>query len=75
MRLAVGPTSFFLALRVNTLNGAYYMHEEAVEGSVTPGKLADVVVLADDPRTADPSKIKDIDIVRTVTGGSTVYQA
>jgi len=63
------------ALRVNTLNGAYYMHEEAIKGSITPGKLADFVVLADDLHTVDPNKIKDIEIVRTVTGGSTVYQA
>jgi predicted amidohydrolase YtcJ len=33
------------------------------------------VVLADDPHTADPDKIKDIAVVRIVTGGNTVYQA
>ena len=38
-------------------------------------KLADFVVLADDPHTVDQEKIKDIKIVRTVMGGSTVYQA
>ncbi|MGA2258445.1 MAG: amidohydrolase family protein, partial [Thermoguttaceae bacterium] len=63
------------ALRVNTLNGAYNSHEEALKGSITPGKLADFVVLADDPHTADKGKIKDIVVVRTVVGGSTVYQA
>jgi len=31
------------------LNGAYNSHEEAIKGSITPGKLADVVVLPDDP--------------------------
>jgi predicted amidohydrolase YtcJ len=63
------------ALRINTLNGAYNSHEEAIKGSITPGKLADFVVLADDPHTVDQEKIKDIGIVRTVVGGSTVYQA
>ena len=63
------------ALRINTLNGAYNSHEEAIKGSITPGKLADFVVLADDPHTIDHEKIKDIEIVRTVTGGATVYQA
>jgi predicted amidohydrolase YtcJ len=62
------------ALRVNTFNGAYNSHEEAIKGSITPGKLADFVVLADDPHTVDKEKIKDIEIVRTVTGGATVYQ-
>jgi predicted amidohydrolase YtcJ len=63
------------ALRINTLNGAYNSHEENIKGSITPGKLADFVVLADDPHTVPQDKIKDIEIVRTVVGGSTVYQA
>jgi predicted amidohydrolase YtcJ len=63
------------ALKVNTLNGAYNSHEEAIKGSITPGKLADFVVLADDLHTVDQDKIKDIEIVRTVVGGSTVYSA
>ena len=62
------------ALQVNTFNGAYNSHEEAVKGSISPGKLADFVVLADDPHTVDKEKIKDIEIVRTVIGGATVYQ-
>jgi predicted amidohydrolase YtcJ len=63
------------ALQINTLNGAYASREEAIKGSITQGKLADFVVLADDPHTVNPDKIKDIQIVRTVVGGSTVYQA
>jgi predicted amidohydrolase YtcJ len=63
------------ALRVNTINGAYASHEETIKGSITVGKLADFVVLADDPHTVAQDKIKDIEIVRTVTGGSIVYQA
>src|SRR6202167_2655053 len=62
------------ALWVNTINGAYNSHEEAIKGSITPGKLADFVVLADDPHTVNQEKIKDIEVVRTVTGGSTVYE-
>ena len=63
------------AIRVNTINGAYASHEETLKGSITPGKLADFVVLADDPHTVNKEKIKDIQIVRTVVGGTTVYQA
>jgi predicted amidohydrolase YtcJ len=57
------------ALRVNTINGAYNSCEEPIKGSITPDKLAD------DVYTVDKEKIKDVQIVRTVLGGSTVYQA
>jgi predicted amidohydrolase YtcJ len=63
------------AIKINTLNGAYASREESLKGSITEGKLADFVVLADDPHTVSKDKIKDIKIVRTVVGGSTVYQA
>lgn len=63
------------ALRVNTINGAYNSHEERIKGSITAGKLADFVILAEDLHTFDQDKIKDIEIVRTVVGGSTVYSA
>lgn len=62
------------ALEVNTINGAYNSHEEAIKGSITPSKLADFVVLADDPHTISKDRIKDIEIVQTVTGGASVYQ-
>ena len=60
---------------MNTFNGAYASREEAIKGSITAGKLADFVVLADDPHTVDAEKIKDIQIVRTVVGGTTSFQA
>ena len=63
------------ALRINTLNGAFASMEESIKGSITPVKLADFVILADDLHTVDQDKIKDIQIVRTVVGGKTVYQA
>ncbi len=63
------------ALRVNTLHGAYASGEENLKGSIQVGKLADFVVLADDPHTIAPEKIKDIQIVRTAVGGAAMYQA
>jgi len=63
------------AIRVNTIHGAYASKEENIKGSVTPGKLADFVVLSDDPHTIDAEKIKDIKIARTVVGGNTAYEA
>ena len=63
------------ALKIYTYNGAYNTHEEGIKGSITPGKLADYVVLADDIHTVDPMKIKDIRIAQTVTGGRIVYES
>ena len=63
------------ALRVYTWNGAYNSHEEHVKGSIAAGKLADFVVLADDPFAVEPGRLKDIQIVRTVVGGHTTYAA
>jgi predicted amidohydrolase YtcJ len=63
------------AIRVNTINGAYASKEEGNKGSIAPGKLADFAVLAEDPHTIDPDRIKDITIVRTVVGGTVVHQA
>ena len=63
------------ALRIATINGARASYEEAVKGSITPGKYADFVMLAKDPHDVDPLTIKDIQVVRTVVGGRIVHGA
>ena len=63
------------ALTVATINGAHASYEERIKGSITAGKLADFVILEKDPHDVPPDTIKDIRIVRTVTGGRTVYSA
>jgi predicted amidohydrolase YtcJ len=63
------------AIKVWTLDGAYATFEENSKGSITPGKLADFVVLEKDPRQVPPDTIKDIVIEATYLGGERVYTA
>jgi len=63
------------ALRIATINGAFASKEEHLKGSLTPGKVADFVVLGQNPLTVDPFALKDIPIVRTVVNGKTVFAA
>ncbi len=63
------------AIRICTMHGAYASFEENIKGSIRGGKLADFVVLENDPHNVEPDAIKDIGVVRTVLGGQTVYEA
>jgi hypothetical protein len=63
------------AIKVWTLDGAYATFEEKNKGSITPGKLADFVVLQQDPRKVKPNTIKDIVLESTYLGGNKVYTA
>ncbi|MFC1989540.1 amidohydrolase [Chloroflexota bacterium] len=57
------------ALAMYTTNAAYASFEEDIKGSITPGKLADVVLLSDDPTKVTPEQIKDIKVEMTIIGG------
>lgn len=63
------------ALKVGTINGAYASYEEDIKGSLEVGKLADLVVLDEDPVSVDPSTIIDIKIQRTMVDGKWVYES
>ena len=62
------------ALRSYTLNNAYAAFEEELKGSITPGKLADIVVLSHDILEVPESEIRDARVVLTILGGDVVYQ-
>ena len=61
------------AIRGYTLTGAYLAFEEAIKGSLEPGKLADMIVLSDDILGVDPERIMEIQIEQTYVDGKLVY--
>ena len=62
------------AVRAYTINNAYAVFEEKEKGSITPGKLADFVVLGEDILTIDPVRIADVPVDMTIVGGRIVYE-
>jgi predicted amidohydrolase YtcJ len=67
--------SVMQALRLLTIDGAYAVFDEHRLGSITPNKLADLVVLSDDPRFVPSSSIPNISTVMTMVGGDVGYCA
>jgi len=63
------------ALQAYTMGSAFAEFREKEKGSLTPGKLADVVVLDSDLFAMAPEKIKDAAVRYTIVGGKVVYQA
>ncbi len=62
------------ALRSYTLSNAYAAFEEELKGSLTPGKLADIVVLSKDIMTVPEEEILDARVVYTIVGGKVLYR-
>jgi predicted amidohydrolase YtcJ len=63
------------ALALYTVNAAYASFEEDIKGSITPGKLADIIVLSEDPTRLPPERIKDIKVEMTIIGGEVVRES
>ncbi|MFB0567570.1 MAG: amidohydrolase [Candidatus Bathyarchaeia archaeon] len=57
------------AIRLYTVNAAYANFEENLRGTIEEGKLADMVVVSDDPFKIKPEKIRDIKVLMTIVGG------
>lgn len=62
------------ALRLFTINAARLMGDEAIKGSIEPGKYADLVVLPADPLTVAPKQLEAMKPVATMVGGRFVYR-
>ena len=61
------------ALRAVTIDAAWQYFEEDRKGSLEVGKLADMVVLSDNPLEVDPETIADVRIHETIKDGLTVF--
>jgi predicted amidohydrolase YtcJ len=57
------------ALRAYTSGSAYASHAESTRGMIAPGRLADLVVLSEDPTAVGPASIADIAVLATFVGG------
>jgi predicted amidohydrolase YtcJ len=64
--------SMLEALKIYTINGAYASFEEDVKGTLEAGKLADFIVLSDDPFNVVPEDIGKIKVEMTIIGGKIV---
>lgn len=63
----------YQAIQAITQNAAYEFFEEDAKGSLTTGKLADFVILDQNPLKVDKQQIKDINVVQTIKEGETIF--
>ena len=63
------------AVRAFTMGSAYAEYQEDIKGSITPGKVADFLILSQDIFTMDPTKIRDARVALTAVNGKVVYEA
>jgi predicted amidohydrolase YtcJ len=62
------------AVRAYTFGSAYASGEEALKGTLEPGKLADLVVLSDDIFAINPVQIEHTHVDATILGGKVVFE-
>jgi len=73
----LGPeerVSPYVALLAATRNVAQTYREEAIKGTITAGKIADLVILDANPLSIAPDDIRNIRVVETIKRGKTIYK-
>jgi predicted amidohydrolase YtcJ len=63
------------AVEAYTLGAAYAGRREKTEGSIEPGKLADLIIVSQNIFEIDPHAIAQTKAIETIVGGRVVYQA
>ena len=63
------------AVRLYTLGSAYAEFQENVKGSISVGKLADIIILSDDIFSINPDAIRNTKVLTTIVDGKVVYNA
>jgi predicted amidohydrolase YtcJ len=63
------------AVKAYTVGSAYAEFQDTVKGIISPGKLADLVILSRDIFTIDPTEIENVKVVFTLMDGRVVYEA
>lgn len=63
------------AVRAYTIDAAYAEFQENVKGSITVGKLADLVILSDNIFTINSDEIEKVQVLQTIMDGRIIYQA
>ena len=66
--------SVYQALRAATLEAAWQFREEDRKGSLEVGKLADMVVLSDNPLKTEPKNLRNIQVLETIKEGRRVFK-
>ncbi len=61
------------ALAGVTINSAWQSREQDRKGSITEGKIADLVILSDDPLKPNTELFKDIQVLTTIKEGKVVF--
>lgn len=61
------------AMKMITIWGAEQFGEADSKGSIKEGKLADLVILSDNPVTMDPAKLNQVQVLETIKEGKSVW--
>jgi hypothetical protein len=62
------------AIEAYTMGSAFAEFQDRDKGSITIGKLADMILLSEDLLTIAPAKIRDVKVLKTIVGGKVVFE-